>query len=63
MEDKKKKITIVTRYSDGKLFQEIEITSKGIQDGLYKEYDKCGNIVSLYEYDNGKLVSGETNLR
>lgn len=54
----KKEGTATLFYPDGKVQQTIAYNN-GKKEGLSKEYDKEGNIISLLEYRNDFLVSRE----
>lgn len=54
----KKEGTAFTYFPDGKVQQTIAY-NKGKKQGLAKEYDKEGNIITLLEYSNDFLVSRE----
>ncbi len=45
-------------FPDGRVQQTISYNS-GKREGLSKEYDKYGNVISLMEYNNDFLVSRE----
>jgi len=45
-------------FPDGKVQQTVTYNS-GKKEGLSKEYDRDGNIITLYEYNNDFLVSRE----
>ena len=54
----KKEGTGYIYFPDGKIQQTISYNT-GKKKGLSKEYDKNGNIITLYEYNNDFLVSRE----
>jgi antitoxin component YwqK of YwqJK toxin-antitoxin module len=54
----KKESTAFIYFPDGKIQQTI-IFNGGKKEGLSKEYDKEGNIITLLEYSNDFLVSRE----
>jgi len=54
----KKEGTAFIYFPDGKIQQTFSYNS-GKKEGLSKEYDKNGNILSLLEYNNDFLVSRE----
>lgn len=54
----KKEGTAYVYYPDGKIQQTITYNS-GKKEGLSKEYDREGNIITLLEYNNDFLVSRE----
>lgn len=54
----KKEGTAYTYFPDGKIQQTITWNT-GKKEGLSKEYDKEGNLITLLEYNNDFLVSRE----
>jgi antitoxin component YwqK of YwqJK toxin-antitoxin module len=54
----KKEGTAYVFYPDGKIQQTIPYNN-GKKEGLSKEYDKNGNVITLMEYNNDFLVSRE----
>ncbi len=54
----KKEGTAYIYYPDGKIQQTISY-SGGRKEGLSREYDKNGQIITLYEYNNDFLISRE----
>jgi uncharacterized protein len=54
----KKEGTAFIFFPDGKIQQTISYNS-GKKEGLSKEYDKNGNLITLLEYNNDYLVSRE----
>ena len=54
----KKKVHAYIYFPDGKVQQTI-VYNSGKKEGLSKEYDKEGNIITLLEYNNDFLVSRE----
>lgn len=54
----KKEGTAYIYYPDGKIQQTIAYTN-GRKEGLSKEYDKNGNVITLLEYNNDFLISRE----
>jgi uncharacterized protein len=55
--DKKERLSYIY-YPDGKIQQTITY-SDGKKEGLSKEYDREGNIITLLEYNNDFLISRE----
>src|SRR5690606_10075615 len=45
-------------FPDGKI-QQIITYNRGKKEGLSREYDKEGNVITLFEYNNDFLVSRE----
>ncbi len=54
----KKEGTAYIYFPDGKIKQTYTYNS-GKKEGLSKEYDKNGNIITLFEYNNDFLISRE----
>jgi antitoxin component YwqK of YwqJK toxin-antitoxin module len=54
----KKEGTAFIYFPDGKIQQTVAY-NKGKKEGLSKEFDKEGNVISLLEYNNDFLVSRE----
>ena len=54
----KKEGTAYVYFPDGKIKQTY-IYNSGKKEGLSKEYDKNGNIITLFEYNNDFLISRE----
>ena len=54
----KKEGTAYLYFPDGKIQQTL-IYNGGRRDGLSKEYDKEGNIITIYEYRNDILINRE----
>lgn len=54
----KKEGTAIMYFPNGKIQQSVAYNS-GKKEGLSKEYDKEGNIITLLEYNNDFLVSRE----
>ncbi|MCK7460656.1 MAG: hypothetical protein MZU84_00485 [Sphingobacterium sp.] len=58
MPETEKKEQHIFYFPDGKIQQTISYNN-GKKEGLSKEYDKNGNIITLLEYNNDFLVSRE----
>lgn len=54
----KKEGTAYIYYPDGRIQQTISY-SGGRKEGLSKEYDRNGNLITLYEYNNDFLINRE----
>jgi antitoxin component YwqK of YwqJK toxin-antitoxin module len=54
----RKEGTAYIYFPDGKILQTITY-NEGKKEGLSKEYDRNGNVITLFEYNNDFLVSRE----
>lgn len=54
----RKEGTAYLYYPDGSI-QQTTFYNEGKKEGLSREYDKNGNIITLYEYNNDFLISRE----